>query len=668
MRSLSWLRGRGGWVSAVAGVAIASACDSTAPRVPDDPAFGSGGTGGSFVETGGVGGVAGKAGFSKGGGKGVSVDDRPVVTAEKAPPPISGGTLLVLSEGGRAVVSDSDRDRVFIVSLSSLVVEVSFPLEDGAEPGRLVEDADGRVHVALRGTGEILSIDTRENAAVDRRPACRAPRGLAYDPASDRVLVACQEGVLVELPAGEGDVVKATPVAQDLRDVVFAGGQLVLTRFRAAELLYLDAERRIVDRVTPPTDELGFAAGVAWRAVATPEGGVVVAQQRAFSGVIDVGGEGGFAGAGGESGEVPNVAGTAGARPGAGGEPSFQVPTRSGYGEPFQPCSSVVEGTVAFADSSGAVQISPRLDRMVLPVDIAVMNGKVAVANAGVSQLVSGTSIGVFLQSELTSSAPEDCMQPDFTDTPADLVAVAFDPVSGVLIAQTREPSQILLLDATLTSVDATIQLGGRSVFDTGHEIFHADSGAGIACASCHPEGTEDGKVWRFGGFGDRRTQPLDVGLEGTAPFHWDAELPTFGTLMSQVFQERMAGPSESPARQAALEGYVYSLPRRAPVRDAGDAAALRGKALFESKEVGCAECHSGPKFSSGESENIGREEALQVPSLIAVSARAPYMHDGCAQTLLDRFDPTCGGARHGHVESLEPNDLDDLVAYLETL
>jgi hypothetical protein len=36
--------------------------------------------------------------------------------------------------------------------------------------------------------------------------------------------------------------------------------------------------------------------------------------------------------------------------------------------------------------------------------------------------------------------------------------------------------------------------------------------------------------------------------------------------------------------------------------------------------------------------------------------------------TLLDRFDPECGGSRHGHVEGLEASDLDDLVAYLETL
>jgi cytochrome c peroxidase len=112
----------------------------------------------------------------------------------------------------------------------------------------------------------------------------------------------------------------------------------------------------------------------------------------------------------------------------------------------------------------------------------------------------------------------------------------------------------------------------------------------------------------------------------------------------------------------------VYALPRRPASRSADDARAVRGKALFESRAVGCSTCHNGPNLSSGASADIGRGEALQIPSLIAVSTRAPYMHDGCATTLLERFDPKCGGTEHGDSSSLTPSDLDDLVAYLETL
>ena len=57
---------------------------------------------------------------------------------------------------------------------------------------------------------------------------------------------------------------------------------------------------------------------------------------------------------------------------------------------------------------------------------------------------------------------------------------------------------------------------------DTGHLIFHANAGGGLACASCHPEGGEDGRVWNFVCAGARRTQSIRGGISETAPFHWD--------------------------------------------------------------------------------------------------------------------------------------------------
>ncbi len=58
------------------------------------------------------------------------------------------------------------------------------------------------------------------------------------------------------------------------------------------------------------------------------------------------------------------------------------------------------------------------------------------------------------------------------------------------------------------------------------------------------------------------------------------------------------------------------------------------------------------------------------MPSLVRIGTRAPFMHDGCAPTLKDRFtNPACGGGdRHGKTSHLSDAQLDDLVAYLETL
>ena len=97
-----------------------------------------------------------------------------------APPAITGGTLLVLSDGKTAVAADPDRDAIYVVDLSSRTVTQTIALEPGDEPGRLVQDAAGRVHVALRRGGAIVTCDPATGKVLARRPVCAAPRGLAY--------------------------------------------------------------------------------------------------------------------------------------------------------------------------------------------------------------------------------------------------------------------------------------------------------------------------------------------------------------------------------------------------------------------------------------------------------------------------------------------------------
>ncbi len=92
-----------------------------------------------------------------------------------------------------------------------------------------------------------------------------------------------------------------------------------------------------------------------------------------------------------------------------------------------------------------------------------------------------------------------------------------------------------------------------------------------------------------------------------------------------------------------------------------------RGKKLF-SGEAGCSDCHSGPDLTNNATIDVGKGAPTQVPALLGVGARAPFLHDGCATTLADRFAPACGGAFHGNVAAIGANDIPDLVAYLESL
>src|SRR5207237_7892933 len=122
----------------------------------------------------------------------------------------------------------------------------SYALTAGDQPGRLVEDAAGRIHVALRRGGALVTLD---GATLSRRDACAEPRGVAYDAAADLVYVACTTGELMSFPAAGGDPVRTVILDRDLRDVIVAGNRLVVTRFRAAELMFVDATGAIASRV-----------------------------------------------------------------------------------------------------------------------------------------------------------------------------------------------------------------------------------------------------------------------------------------------------------------------------------------------------------------------------------------------------------------------------------
>lgn len=253
-------------------------------------------------------------------------------------------------------------------------------------------------------------------------------------------------------------------------------------------------------------------------------------------------------------------------------------------------------------------------------------------------------------------------------------VAVAW-ATDDLLVAQTLE--QNLLFVTGDGHVRNRVPLSRTEIPDLptaridGRVIFHHTTRSGFACASCHPEGGEDGRVWTFAPDGRRRrTQPLWGGITTSAPFHWSGDFAHFNELAHTVFTARMGGEALTDAEVTELGAWldtVSSIPNDAP--DDPEAVA-RGRALFNSTETACATCHSGPRYSNDQTVDVGTGDAFQVPSLVGLGHRAPYMHVGCAATLRERFThPMCGGGeRHGHTAQLTPAQVDDMVAFLETL
>ena len=569
------------------------------------------------------------------------LDLGPVVRATVPPPPLVGGTLAVAKVGGRevAVASDTDRDRVLMFDLDHHALLAEVALGAGDEPGRVAIDSHGLAHVVLRRAGAVVSIDVGSGKVVHRRDVCASPRGIAYATATDLVHVACAGGDLVSFAPLRTDEARRLALTPDLRDVVVDGSQLLVSHFRSVEVDVVSAKGVFQRKLTPTTVIASKPSGadgtfepeVAWRMIGLPGGGAIVAHQRALSASIDL---------------DPHATPTQTAAYGLGG------------------CSAaVVHSALTFVRGGASTLTLPPILMAALPVDVAVSPAGdrfalVLAGNQGAQQ------VRVLTTGDLASLDGNGCQGTGSEALMAGwggkVVSAAFTP-SDHLVLQTREPAGIVF-DGDVVTVP------GRSVDDTGHKLFHMDPGVGIACASCHPEGGEDGRVWRFEHVGARRTPALHGGILDTAPFHWAGDLPDFRALVSDVFVGRMGGLQPEAPHVDALSAWVdtISAPPVAAIADGG--AVARGRDVFTRPEVGCASCHSGAKLTNNQTVDVGTGAAFQVPSLRGLSSRAPFLHDGCAATIADRFGPCGGGARHGNVSGLSPSQMDDLITYLGSL
>jgi mono/diheme cytochrome c family protein/DNA-binding beta-propeller fold protein YncE len=555
------------------------------------------------------------------------VDPEPIAPAASRPPPaISGGTLLVTADGSTAVAADPDRDRVFLADVASMSLLADIALEPLDEPGRVVEGPPGKVTVALRRAGAVATIDIASRQVVRRTSVCPAPRGVAYDSAASSIHVACAGGELVTLAADSGAEIRRLRLQSDLRDVVVEGDRLFVSLFRSAHVLVLDADGQQVEQRWLANDQFfGFQSAVAWRMVPLAGGGAAVVHQR---GAVD----------------VVNTS------PG-------------GYGQSTGCGEGIVHSTVSFVDAAPFAQAQPgaSIRLSALPVDMAISpDGLTFAVVAAGSDTVLEMPVQAYRLSESNFNCEGNTATPVEEGQPT---AVAFAGTQRLI--QTREPARLVRADG------AVLELPGESVFDVGHMLFHKtpNEKVGMSCASCHPEGRDDGRVWFFSDVGVRRTQSVLGGILATAPLHWDGSLNSFDPLMSEVFTNRMGGEEQSPRRMLAAALWIDSLPALPASPPANASAADRGKALFEDPKVGCATCHSGPRLTNNATVDVGTGGEFQVPSLTNISARAPFMHNGCAPTLRDRFSPGCGGEdAHGVTSHLTQADISDLVTYLETL
>lgn len=553
-----------------------------------------------------------------------------VVIAAPPPPPITGGTLALSADDRFALAADPDRDLIHVADPTAGTARaIAVP----GQPGRAVIDG-GRGFVALRTGGAVAVVDLETAALVATWPVCPAPRGLAIG--ADVLHVACAGGWLIDLDLATGAERSRIALAPDLRDVLVDGELLHVSRFRAAELWTLDASGAVL-AVRRPALRDG-PARVAWRLAPGRGGSVLMLHQVAGSTVVFEEAPGGYG---------PNPVGCGAIS--ATGVTAFP----SLHGAP----ATIVVASVTL----GVDLVAHRRD-----VVIAAPGNAAPETDARFTALVAAPApqpLPFDAESDRPQRADCDGGQPPALPVAREMLTAVARRADGDLLALRRDPPA--LVDATGAVV---VALEGASVADTGHELFHTNAGPGIACASCHPEAGDDGHTWTFDATGPRRAQELRGGIGETAPFHRAQELGDMTALLAAVMRQRMGGPALGWGYANRVRDWLDAQPiERVEAIPSGPGDPGRGERLFHGA-ADCARCHAGPRLSDGQLHDIGRGVPLETPTLLGVGRRAPLMHDGCAATLRDRFDPDCGGAEHGATAALTAAEIDDLVAWLETL
>lgn len=215
----------------------------------------------------------------------------------------------------------------------------------------------------------------------------------------------------------------------------------------------------------------------------------------------------------------------------------------------------------------------------------------------------------------------------------------------------------------SLPSLDATAALG-RALF---HATFDRRiSGDGRACASCHPEGRDDGLAWSSPK-GRLQTPMLAGRLADTAPYGWVGDTRTVSEHVHDTLR-RLRGTGLAGAELDALAAYVTGLPGPARRTAPAGATVARGKELFESVDTMCTICHTdGGRGTDGARHDVGSGQMMETPTLRFVAGTAPYFHDGRYATLRELLRGS-SGKMGGSLDGLGDADLDALEAYLRTL
>jgi len=268
-------------------------------------------------------------------------------------------------------------------------------------------------------------------------------------------------------------------------------------------------------------------------------------------------------------------------------------------------------------------------------------------------------------------------------DRPGRRVAVGRRP-TAVLPAQQGSTAFVAdTLDDTVAVIDVTsgvllrtIPLGPRpelNAAERGERLFYdarLSHDGWLSCNSCHTDGHTNGGLADTlgdGSYGAPKLVPSLLGVGGTGPWGWLGNFERLEDQVRQSIETTMRGKPPTDDQVADLSAYLRAFEPPAPAVPPTDLAAARGANVFRARD--CARCHTAPNYTSKGRYDIGLSDEVghtrfNPPSLRGAGQRDRFLHDGRASTLEEVFRPQV----HPRGTSLEPGDVEDLVAFLKTL
>jgi DNA-binding beta-propeller fold protein YncE len=265
-------------------------------------------------------------------------------------------------------------------------------------------------------------------------------------------------------------------------------------------------------------------------------------------------------------------------------------------------------------------------------------------------------------------------------------VAEQLEDKIGIISTENLEPAGTIDLGGPST---ITVARRGRRLFNNSGHTFQTQ----FDCYTCHPDMHEDGLVYNMAskdmGRNLTNTQSLrDIG--DTPPYKWNGKNQTVYKQDGMRFSTVLTRTEQFNYKDLdALTAYIITgipYPPNLQYNPNGELteSQLRGKAIFERSKDSygniipennrCITCHTPPyytnlKMAYVKTLAVSDDSMLfDTPHLNNIYASPPYLHDGRAATLEEIWTKYGKEDKHGVVNDMTKNQLNDLVDYLKSL